>query len=620
MSSRSFRRLLIVVTCLIAALLSVPCQCQSGETAQATSAPDETAVISLREFVDTSYAELIRYDPDSLWAWGVAEDYGVNDFSVWSEVSLEAVKTCAVLAGEILDELRTYEKESLTRPERIVFDAYAWFLEDYLQRANYPYWDYVIGLSSYGVHNIAFDVMVELSIDDEARAEAYVRRIEGIDEWMDQLIDVYRAREASGVIPTEYAIEMTLMDLDNAFPPDEAGGVDPRSLAVFTSFADRLSEVESLTSTDRRRLQDEAIAAIEANLIPAYRAFRDYVASLNGRGTAVGVIGYEGATEYYEYLLAHHVTKPMTPEEVHAIGKREVQRLQEEMHEYATDVLGWAEGMTMAELEARIVQENQPILQGDELLAEYRAYVDEVASLLPVYFGTLPESELVITVDLDGPPAYYQEPPIDKSGPGEIVTSLFNMVPFTAYDEPVLMHHEGIPGHHFQIAMSRDLDLPDFQRDLISNVYFRHPLFQAYTEGWALYAERLAAEMGVYKNDPLGGLCQKRLELARLVRLVTDTGLNAMGWTWSEAQEYSRDATGRVETSTRQIHYDGYPGQVTIGMGYVILRDLRQRAMDELEDAFDIRAFHDAVLLHGAVPFSTLEWIVDEWIEDVSRD
>ena len=120
--------------------------------------------------------------------------------------------------------------------------------------------------------------------------------------------------------------------------------------------------------------------------------------------------------------------------------------------------------------------------------------------------------------------------------------------------------------------------------------------------------------MGVYQDDPLGGLCQKRLELARLVRLVTDTGLNAMGWTWAQAQSYSREATGRSESASRQMHYDGYPGQVTIGMGYVMLLELRQRAMDQLGDAFDIRAFHDAVLLHGAVPFTTLEWIIDEWI------
>jgi len=341
---------------------------------------------------------------------------------------------------------------------------------------------------------------------------------------------------------------------------------------------------------------------------------------LAGRGTTVGITEYEGAAEYYEYLLAHHITKPMTPEEVHAIGLREVERLQEEMRAYASDILGWPEGMTMDELELRIVEENQPILQGDELLAEYQSYIDEVRPLLADYFGTLPESDLVITVDLDGPPAYYQEPPIDKSDPGQIVTSLLNVVPFMPYDEPVLMHHEGIPGHHFQIAVSRDLDLPDFQRDLMSNVYFRHSLFQAYVEGWALYAERLASEMGVYEDDPLGELCQKRLELARLVRLVTDTGLNAMGWTWHEAQRYSREATGRDEPPTREMHYDGYPGQVTIGMGYVILRELRQRAMDELGDAFDIKAFHDTILLHGAVPFTTLEWIVEEWIEEVSRN
>jgi len=614
MSARTLARLSFCMVCSVGLLGFVACESESP--APATSPSEEVAGVSLRQFVDTSYGELARRDPDSLWAWCVAEAYGIEDFSEWTEISLEELEARAALAREILEDLRTHDEDALSQSERIVFDAYEWFLEDLIARADYPYWEYVIGMSSYGVHNLALELMVELPIEDEASAEAYIRRIEGIDEWMAQLTDVYRAREAANVIPTEYTIEMALMDLDGVFPPDDEGGIDPTSLLVYTSFVDRLGEVSSLAAEDRRRLQDEAVAAIEANLIPAYRTFREYVASLAGRGTTVGITEYQGASEYYEYLLAHHITKPMTPEEVHAIGLREVERLQEEMRTYASDVLGWPEGMTVDELEIRVVRENQPILQGEELLAEYQSYVDEVRPLLADYFGTLPESDLVITVDPDAPPAYYQEPPIDKSGPGQIVTSLFNMTPYTPYDEPVLMHHEGIPGHHFQVALCRDLDLPDFQRDLAGNIYFRHPFFQAYIEGWALYAERLASEMGVYEDDPLGKLCQKRLELARLVRLVTDTGLNAMGWTWDKAQRYSREATGRDEPPTREMHYDGYPGQVTIGMGYVILRDLRQRAMDELGDAFDIRAFHDAILLHGAVPFTTLEWIVDEWIEE----
>ncbi len=610
MSARTF---VLFCVCIIG-LLGFGFAASASEGA--ATASDVEAMVWLREFVDTSYAELIRRDPDSLWAWAVAADYGIDDASLWTEISLEEVEARAALAREILEDLRAYDEVSLTQSERIIFDAYEWFLQDLITRAQYPYWDYVIGMSSYGVHNLALELMADLPIDDEARAQAYIRRIEGIDAWMSQLIEVYLAREASGLIPTEYAIDMTLMELDGLFPPDVDSAVIASSLPVYTSFVDRLADISSLSRNDRTRLQNEALGAIATHLVPAYRTFRDYVASLAGRGTAVGVMDYEGAAEYYGYALAHHTTMPMTPEEVHAIGLREVARLQQEMKTYACDVLGWPEAMTMDQLEARIVQENQPILQGQELLAEYQSYVDQVEPLLPAYFGTLPELDLVITVDPNAPPAYYQEPPIDKSGPGQIVTSLFNMTPYTAYDEPVLMHHEGIPGHHFQIAISRELDLPDFQRDLMSNVYFRHPLFQAYIEGWALYAERLAAEMGVYQDDPLGGLCQKRLELARLVRLVTDTGLNAMGWTWAQAQSYSREATGRSESASRQMHYDGYPGQVTIGMGYVMLRDLRQRAMDRLGDAFDIGAFHDAVLLHGAVPFTTLEWIVDEWIAE----
>jgi len=577
-----------------------------------TPVPDSQSLAPFDLFVDSSYVELAQEDPDTLWAVGRAVLYGVEDLSSWTQVTEDAFAERAALAQEILGQLQEYDVELLTKDQRITYDAYLWLLEDLVRGADYRGLDYAIGMSSYGFHNLALDLMGGLPIHGAEDAAAYVERIRNIDAWMEQVIDVCRAREAKGILPTDFAIDMTLMELDMIIPPE--GDVDPEGLGAYASFVARLNELASVSPEEIERLEAEAREAIVSDLVPVFRAFREYVASLAGRGGVVGVSEHEDAADYYEYLLSHHITKPMTAEEVYAVGEREVGRLQGEMQTFAVEVLGWPAGMSMAELEARIVEENQPVLQGEELLAEYQGYVDEVDELLDGFFNTKPESDLVIVVDTEGAPCYYVEPPIDKSEPGKVMTSLVNVVPFMPYDEAVLMHHEGIPGHHFQYALARDLDLPDFQRDLLTNYYVRHPLFQAYTEGWALYAERLAAEMGVYEDDPLGQLCQKRLELARLVRLVTDVGLNALGWTWEQAQTYSLEATGRSEARTRQLHYDGYPGQVTIGMGYVLFMELRQHAMDELGDAFDIKEFHDTILLHGPVPFRTLEWIVEEWI------
>jgi len=613
MTRQALARCLVGLVCISCSL----CSAAANETADTAALADRLASLPFDEFVDESYRELARLDPDSLWAWGVAGLYGIEDFSTWTTLSIDALAERAALASATLDLLRTYNRDHLTRPQKTAYEAYEWFLEDFVRSAGFPYWNYGIGASTYGVYNLAIELLMEHPIEAEEDARQVIRRVEGIDEWMQELIAVYEAREDDGVLPTESGVNMALAELDRMFPPESQGGCNPSSLDVYTHFVTRLNTIASIPPEAKAELRAALRQAIESHLIPAFRDLRDYIASLRGRGSCVGVSNYANADAYYEYLIGHHVTKPMTAEEIHAIGRTTVTQLRQELRDYAIHVLGWPSTMTMAEIDARIVEENQPILQGEALLAEYQSYVDEVRPRIDLYFNAQPTADVVITVERAGPPAYYREPPIDGTGPGEIVTSLVNIVPFTTYDEPVLMHHEGIPGHHFQSALARDLDLPDFQRDRISNIYARHPLFQAYTEGWALYAENLAAEMGVYEDDPFAGLCQKRLLLTRIARLVVDTGINAHGWTWNEATDYVREETGQTLASHRQLFHDAYPGQALgYNIMYLTLVDLRQRAMDALGDAFDIKAFHDTILLCGPVPLTVLEALVQEWITE----
>jgi len=610
------RSLIAVVACWgMIAVAMLPCMAKANDSAWIVG---EMTNLPLEEFVDESYQLLVGNDPDTLWGWGTAEEYGLEDLSEWTEISDDVLGIRAALASEILHRLRDgYPRNELSLDKRINYDAYEWLLEDVVRQSAYPYWGYVIGMSSYGAHNLALDLLDGLPIGDAEDAWAYITRIEAIDEWMDQLLAAYRERETAGVIPPGYGLEMTVMELDMTVPPEDAGGCDPESLSAYTTLEERLEELPGITGIQRSGILSAARDAIEANLIPAFRTYRAYVSSLLDIDGDVGVAGYQGGAAYYEWLLEHHVSKPISAEEIRNAGEAAVRGLQDQMRVFAAEVLGWPESLTMAELEDRIVAANVPILQGNELLREYEQHIAKVDGRLREFFNVLPESDLVITVDLDGPPAYYIEPPIDRSGPGQIVTSLVNVVPFLAYDEPVLMHHEGIPGHHMQLALARDLDLPDFRRDLMSNVYTRHPLFQAYTEGWALYAEHLAAEMGVYQDDPIGHLCQLRLMLARLVRLVADTGINAFGWSWEQAAAYLQQQTGRASRMSEMIRYDSYPGQAcAYGMGYLTILELRQRAMDALGDAFDIKAFHDTILLHGPMPLSTLEWVANEWISE----
>ena len=567
-------------------------------------------------FVEESYRQIMLRDPDTIWSEGLQTYYGVDSFSEWTDHSSEAFAETCRLDHAVLAALRSYDRSSLGAEEKLTYDTYMWLLEDRIRQQAYPRWDYVIGPSSYGVHNLALELLGHLPIDSVDTAEDYIARLRGTSVWMDQLLDVYRAREPHGVIPTELAIDMTLDELDDSFPqiPDTKLA---RILDAYTTFVERLNDLDDLDSETRSSLLAGAQDAIITSLIPAYRAFRDYVASLKGKGGTIGVSGYEGADTYYAVQLEHHVTKSISPEEVHEIGKREVTRLQTQMRTYASEHFGWPTDLSMKELSDRLDARNVPILQGNALLEEYQRLVDAAKASLGTVFDVFPESDLVITVERYGPPCYNRPPPIDRSGPGEIVTSLMNPLSFTAYDEPVLMHHEGVPGHHFQMGLQRDIDLPGFRRDCLPNVYTRHPMFQAFIEGWALYSEPLAHEMGLYDDDPIGGLCQMRLELIRLARLVTDTGLNALGWSWNQTADYLREATGQTVRSTESLRYAAYPAQQAgCGMGYVTFVELRRRAEEELGDAFDLKEFHRVILGNGAIPMEVLECVVEEWLAE----
>lgn len=155
---------------------------------------DDLSTLPFDEFVDASYGEIVRLDPDTRWAWGVADSYGFDDMGEWTDVSLDALAERSALALSILDVLESFGQDELTRDQRVTFEAYAWLLADLIRSAEYPYWGYVIGMSSYGVHNLAFDVLGSLPLETETDARAYIQRIEEFDAWMDRLIAVYRAR------------------------------------------------------------------------------------------------------------------------------------------------------------------------------------------------------------------------------------------------------------------------------------------------------------------------------------------------------------------------------------------------------------------------------------------
>jgi uncharacterized protein (DUF885 family) len=324
----------------------------------------------------------------------------------------------------------------------------------------------------------------------------------------------------------------------------------------------------------------------------------------------------EGA-EFYQAMLKQFTTTEYAPEEIHALGLAEVARIDAEM-DALLDGQGLVEG-TVAERMAALRTDPRFLVPDtdegrDQLLARYREILGDMAGRMPEYFRTIPPGELQVervpaSTEKGSAGAYYNPAAMDGSRPGVFYANLRDTAETPTWGMKTLAYHEGIPGHHFQIATAHELkDLPFLRQQ---------PIYTAFTEGWALYAERLAAEIGLYADDPFGDLGRLQAEMFRAVRLVVDTGLHAKGWTREQAIEYMVGTTGMGESEvTSEVErYMALPGQAcAYKVGQLKILELRDGARKALGPKFDLREFHAVVLENGAVPLTVLERLVDDWV------
>jgi hypothetical protein len=392
------------------------------------------------------------------------------------------------------------------------------------------------------------------------------------------------------------------------------GGIadsSPRYTPFYTAFREKLQRIEGLGEPEKQVLLDAAETEISGSVIPAFRALVDYFTTLQASTTNdEGVWKFPNGDAYYAHILRNQASIDITPEQVHELGLAEVERIQAEMRQ-AFDELGYPQGANLGELMNRAIEEGgfySTRDQGgqDQVVAAYEKLLDEADQALDAVVDIRPKAKVVV---VGGPVGgFYVSAPLDGSRPGMFHASTGgSQVP--KFNMPTVAYHEAIPGHHFQIAIAQEVDLPLFRNDVF---------FNGYGEGWALYAERLAWELGLYDDDPYGDLGRLQLELLRAVRLVVDTGIHAKQWTRAESKAYMNEALG--DPSGRWSHevdrYVVLPAQATgYKIGMLKILELRQRAMDELGGDFDIKEFHNLVLGSGSMPLDILERVVQGYID-----
>ncbi|WP_397581980.1 DUF885 domain-containing protein [Sphingorhabdus sp.] len=450
-------------------------------------------------------------------------------------------------------------------------------------------------------------------VDTKSDARAYVNRLYGIGPAMTQAIDQAKARAAKGIMPPKWVFPYVISDARNVISGAPFG--DGPDAPLYADFKGKVAKLK-ISQTEKDLLIADAAQALNASVKPAYEALiAEMTAQEKVAGTDDGVWRFPDGAGYYAERLSNYTTTNMTPDQIHNLGLAQVARIHKEMRvvQKKMGVKGNLQAFfkymrTEPKFYAPETAEGRALY-----LAETQKAQDAVTPLLPKWFGVLPKAPLVVKPveafrEKSAGKAFYQRPSPDGSRPGTYYANLYTMADMPLTEVEALFYHEGLPGHHLQLAIQTELkDVPAFRQ--FGGV-------TAYSEGWGLYSEKLAKDMGLY-TDPARDFGRLQLELHRAIRLVVDSGLHHKRWTREQAIKYvednSADAPGGIVKAIER--YIIYPGQATAYMvGRLKISELRDKAQKALGKKFDIRGFHDTVLKSGPVPLDVLEEQVDAWI------
>ena len=512
-------------------------------------------------------------------------------------------------AREGLDD---YGPDGLSGQELLTWKIAAWFFDDQLRQAELRYSGYRVNQISGVTVNMPQFLTDTHVIKNEKSVRRYLSRLAEFGRVLRETHERVTDDRANGVIPPDFVIEKALVGMNKFIE----GGAAENPLV--TTLGPKLAALDGLDKTTAGQLVDEAAQLVTTEVIPGYQAMISLFESMLPEATHdAGIWRLPDGDAIYATKLQSNTTTQYSPDEIHATGLAEVDRIEGEMLDIL-DSQGIAGG-SFAE-RVRIVMEDpaHQFPNTDEGRADMIAYLEDfdrrVMAIAADYFITIPPQPLEIVrvpeySQDSSPGGYYNGPALDGSRPGRFYINQKQTADNPRWTLPTLMIHEGSPGHHFQISTSQLIEGVPLLRRLSP--------FSAFSEGWALYSERIAkTDMGLYDNDPLGDLGRLQAEMFRAVRLVVDTGMHAKRWSREQAIEYMITKTGMTtEEVTREIErYVVWPGQATAyKTGQLALLAMREEAELKLGERFDLREFHEAVLMNGAMPLDILKDNLSSW-------
>ncbi len=563
---------------------------------------------SINLFYQKAFAEIILDQPELISQLGLPVRYFNSKLT---DVSLKDEEERFELYENSHQTLMRYNYRRLNDQQKLSYDILNWYLVDLVDGKSWQYHNYPVN-QSFGIQSRLPSFMDSFHrINDEKDARHYLIRLSKFPVKFSQVLEGLEKRKEMGIIPPRFVIEKVLKEMQNFI----SGRIEENIL--YDSFKEKL-KFSTIDSARHESYLAEVKYEIEQSVFPAYGALISYFERLYPKATTDdGVWKFPDGDAFYQYLLKSNTQTDMGAEEIHQIGLKEVARIQSEMMVILTE-LGYPAGNSFRQLMTQLSLEERFIYPDvkdsyEQILKDYQSILDHTEEYLNKAFNRQPKAGVEVKrvpefKEANSARAYYYPPAADGSRPGVFFVNERNISEHHKYNMATLAYHEAIPGHHFQIALQLELRGVPLFRKFIP--------FTAYEEGWAMYAEYLAWELGL-QEDPYSNIGRLDFELFRAVRLVVDTGIHHKRWLREEAIEYMVENTG-LQLSDIEAEVERYiviPGQAcAYKIGMIEILRIRQKAMDALGDKFSLPEFHDVILGNGSMPLPLLEKEVDKYI------
>ncbi len=615
----------LITLALITSLYACGDATNTQQTTQAASTQTTTTATLTRaqidKIVEQYTKDFIALEPALATSIGVDSKVYGHYQDQWPDYSTAGMQKVQQTMAHAAEKLAAIDTRGLSADDRRHVEVNRIIAEYYAGDKNFPggYIDTWGGHLPYIVNQISgplIDIPNVLKdqhrIENKQDAQDYVKRLQGLAE-LTLAVEAKVLDDANkGIILPKALFPNTLKYLTNfvAIPANQH--------SLITAFQEKIAQLNDLTDEEKSALVNQAIQLVEQHVYPAFARVSATMKKLEAKAPTIdGIWGQPGGDEFYRHEVKYLADSLLNPEEIHQIGLNEVKRISHEMDEILQ-----AQGMTEGSVSERMMKLNdmpefifEDSDEGRQALLDYlTGEIDKVMAKAPEYFATMPKYNVVVkripVVAQDGAAGgFYNSPALDGSRDGVFSINLKDMKAQPKFSLKTLTYHEAVPGHHFQISLNMAQTNIGLMR--------QNAPFNAYVEGWALYAEQVAYEMGMYEGDPWGNLGRLQAEIYRAARLVVDTGLHFKHWTRQQAIDYFAQATGTAMSDVESAidRYMAWPGQALgYKMGMLKILELREWAKQQLGKQFDIKAFHDVVLLPGARPLTILQQDVERWV------